>query len=91
MGKISLLAHSAYKNSKYHKQESWPFLFNPEDMRDIKLTVELQDSYRKIKLIRFSLQRIESLFQESFEGLKLPGKFHFGAIKSILRKHISVQ
>lgn len=35
----SLLSHSAHKTSKYHKQESSPSLFNPEDKRDIKLTV----------------------------------------------------
>lgn len=41
--------------------------------------------------MKFSLRRTESLFQESFEGLELSGQFHFSAIKSILRKYISVQ
>lgn len=79
------------KPSKHHKQER-PSLFNPEGMKDINYQqVELQDIERKIKLVRFSLQRTEITFQEGSEGLKLPGKFHFSAIKSILRKCISVQ
>lgn len=39
MRKINLLAPSAYKNSEGLQQESWPFLFNPEDKRDVELLV----------------------------------------------------